>query len=106
VWQDAGAHLPADALEIEVKDSWGTHAPARSFNSRGSEMTIGSYGLVPGKQNDIWVIFVDDSAARDQRAASAALTDLAGTAQAILCSCMLFLNALLAHLQNLVFATV
>lgn len=70
--------MPADAMEIQVKDSWGDQIPTRSFSSKGADMTVASYGLNPGRQHHIWVLIVDDTAAREQRAASAALTDIPG----------------------------
>lgn len=73
--------MPADALEIQIKDNWGGLIPATSFNCMGKEMTVASYGLVPGRQHHIWSLIVDDTAARQQRAASAALTDVACEAE-------------------------
>ena len=74
--QDAGAAwITADAVELQVKDSEGCLQPTVSFSALGGEMTVGAYGLLPdGAQHHVWVLFVDDSAARGQRAASAALT--------------------------------
>ncbi|EIE26538.1 hypothetical protein COCSUDRAFT_59065 [Coccomyxa subellipsoidea C-169] len=76
--EELGTHMPADALEVQVKDTWGTLTPTTSFTATGAEKTVRSYGLVPGQQHHIWVIVVDDTAARDQRAATAALIDMPG----------------------------
>lgn len=59
--------------------------PAVSFNSRGREMTVSDYGLIPGPpgvQHHIWAIFVDDTAARIQREASARILQPTGDTQA------------------------
>ena len=77
--QELGAHMPADALEVQVKDTWGSLTTTTSFTATGAETTVRSYGLVPGAQHHIWVIVVDDTAARDQRAATAALMQMPGT---------------------------
>jgi hypothetical protein len=37
-------------------------------------MPASAYGLLPGRQYTVWALVVDDTAAREQRAASAALT--------------------------------
>ncbi len=62
---------------------------AASFNSLGREMTISDYGLVPGPpgaQHHIWAIFVDDSAARIQRAATARILQPTGRVPFAACS--------------------
>ncbi len=83
--------MPADALEVQVKDTWGTLTPTTSFTATGAEKTVRSYGLVPGQQHHIWVIVVDDTAARNQRAATAALIDMPGAPTP--CSCALTCTA-------------
>lgn len=56
-----------------MKDSWGTLTTTASFSAAGAEVTVRSYGLVPGAQHHIWVLVVDDSNARKQRAATSAV---------------------------------
>ena len=77
--QETGAHLPADALEVQVKDSWGTLTTTTSFSlATGAEKTVRSYGLVPGAQHHIWVLVVDDTDVRAQRAATTAVAQMPG----------------------------
>ncbi|CAL8466847.1 g6383 [Coccomyxa elongata] len=80
--EGTGAHLPADALEVQVKDSWGTLTTTASFSAAGAEITVRSYGLVPGPQHHIWVLVVDDTDVRDQRAATSAVAQLPGSSGA------------------------
>ncbi len=79
--QEHGGDLSADAIELQLKDNYRQMVTAVSFNSLGREMTISDYGLVPGPpgaQHHIWAIFVDDSAARIQRAATARILQPTG----------------------------
>jgi hypothetical protein len=73
--QAEGVDISADAVELQVRDNQGGLIPAASFSARGGEMGCSAYGLLAdGRQHAVWVLFVDDGAARAQRAASAALT--------------------------------
>ena len=59
---------------------------AVSFNSQGREMSISDYGLIPGPagaQHHVWAIFVDDTAARIQREATARILQPTGGAHLI-----------------------
>lgn len=61
---------------------------AVSFSSQGREMTISDYGLIPGPaeaQHHVWAIFVDDSAARIQREATARILQPTGGAHIVAC---------------------
>lgn len=61
-----------------MKDSWGTLTTTASFSALGAEITVRSYGLVPGAQHHIWVLVVDDTDVRDQRAATSAVAQMPG----------------------------
>ena len=75
--------------------------PALSFNSRGREMTVSDYGLVPGPagtQHHIWAIFVDDTAAKIQREATARILQPTGEAKAVCCCTQIF-DTMTSHMQ-------
>ena len=84
--QEHGGNLTADAIELQLKDNHNQMVPALSFSSRGREMTVSDYGLVPGPagtQHHIWAIFVDDTAAKIQREATARILQPTGKAKAV-----------------------
>ena len=84
--QEHGGNLTADAIELQLKDNHNQMVPALSFSSRGREMTISDYGLLPGPagtQHHIWAIFVDDTAAKIQREATARILQPTGRAKAV-----------------------
>ena len=84
--QEHGGNLTADAIELQLKDNHNQMVPALSFSSRGREMTVSDYGLVPGPagtQHHIWAIFVDDTAAKIQREATARILQPTGKAKAL-----------------------
>ena len=77
-FQEHGGDLSADAIELQLKDNHREMVTAASFNSQGRERTISEYGLTPGAQRHIWAIFVDDTAARIQREATARILQPTG----------------------------
>ena len=59
--------------------------PTISFNGEGREMTISDYGLIcgpVGTQHHIWATFVDDTAAKIQREATARILQPTGRSSA------------------------
>ena len=83
-FQEHGGDLTADAIELQLKDNHNQMVPALSFSSRGREMTISDYGLLPGPagtQHHIWAIFFDDTAAKIQREATARIQQPTGQAK-------------------------
>ena len=83
--QEHGGNLTADAIELQLKDNHNQMVPALSFNGSGREMTVSDYGLIPGPrgtQHHIWAIFIDDTAAKIQREATARILQPTGKHEA------------------------
>ena len=84
--QEHSGNLTADAIELQLKDNHNQMVPALSFNGKGGEMNVADYGLVPGPvgtQHHVWAIFVDDTAAKIQREATARILQPSGKAKAV-----------------------